>query len=548
MNHSHAPNRSHPRPLGRPIRTILSIVLATLTAATSAPAETPLELALDSVTQGDLARHINTLASDSLQGRSAGTDGGRAAGSYLVHQLHSSGLEGAGVDKDFYQEFSEKGFRNVLAVLPGNDPKLKNRYIVIGAHYDHVGLGAKTTSLGALGQIHNGADDNASGTAAVLEVAQALAQTRGLARGRSILFVFWDAEELGLLGSKHWTNHPTIPVSSIDMALNVDMVGRLRNSKLFVYGSRSGAGLRQLAAQPNALLKHPLAIQFDWDLKANSDHHPLFAKGVPVLFLHTGLHENYHRPSDDANLIAYDGLETITRLMIRLTLDAACKTSLPEYRQAAAVESEDYRHQLESAALTAQQRLGATWDEDLAQQGIIRLTRVSRNTAADNAKLKKGDRLLELAGWEINDVDEFSKRLLAADSTIAVVTQRRKKKKQPTQTTLSLPGDGRRLGFEWYTDEAEPKTVIVRGVVPTSPADRAGLKDADRILALDGRSIASVPDLRKRLNRPSAAMTLQVERQGRFQAIRFGSPTTTAGTVSSADSSRDQDAATDRDQ
>jgi len=540
------PNRPRLRPLRRPVAGILTVVLCTLATASAAPPE-PLESAFASVRRQDLARHINTLASDTLRGRSAGTDGGRAAGSYLVQQLRRIGIEPAGADGDFYQEFSEKGFRNVVSVLPGSDPQLKDRYIVVGAHYDHVGLGTKTTSLGGLGQIHNGADDNASGTAAVLEVAEALAHTRGLAHRRSILFVFWDAEELGLLGSKHWTTHPTIPISSIDMALNVDMIGRLRDQRLIVFGSRTGAGLRQLATGSNARLKQPLAMQFNWDLKANSDHHPFFAQGVPVLFLHTGLHENYHRPSDDADLIAYDGLETVTRLMVGLTHEAACRRNLPGFRKAAAGETEAYRRQLEAAALTAQQRLGATWDPELARQGIIQLTRVEDDTAADAARLKKGDRLLKLDGIDITGVDQFSWRLLASDSPIDVVAQRRRKKKF-RQVSLRLPGEPRRLGFEWYSDDAEPNSVVVRGVVPKSPADRAGLKNADRILALDGRSIQSPRDFSKLLGPTTTAITLRIERRGRFQSIRLVTTSSTPpGNVGATESSRRDDTPDRRD-
>jgi len=524
-------------PLQRPVAGILTVVLCTLATARPAPPK-PLESAFASVSRKDLARHINTLASDTLRGRSAGSDGGRAAGSYLVQQLRRIGVEPAAADGDFYQEFSEQGFRNVVSVLPGSDPKLKHRYIVVGAHYDHVGLGTRKTSLGGLGQIHNGADDNASGTAAVLEVAQALAHTRGLAQRRSILFVFWDAEELGLLGSKHWTTHPTIPLSSIDMALNVDMIGRLRDRRLIVFGSRTGIGLRQLAVGPNALLKQPLAMQFNWELKANSDHHPFFAQGVPVLFLHTGLHENYHRPSDDAELIVYDGLEAVTRLMVGLTHEAACRRNLPEFRKAAAGETEAYRRQLETAALTAQQRLGASWDLELARQGIIQLTRVEDDTAADAARLKKGDRLLKLGGKDISAADEFTWRLLASDSPIDVVAQRRGKKKS-RQVSLRLPGNPRRLGFEWYTDDAEPHSVVVRGVVPGSPANRAGLENADRILAVDGRSIERARDFGKLLAPTATAISLRIERRGRFQSIRLvTSSSMPPGKVGSTESPR----------
>ena len=532
------------RVLRRPVEAILTVVLTALAASATAAPPAPLDAALATVRHKDLANHINTLASDTLRGRAAGSDGGRAAGSYLVQQLRRIGIQPAGIGGDYFQEFSDKGFRNIVAVLPGSDPMLKNRYIVVGAHYDHVGLGTKTTSRGGLGQIHNGADDNASGTAAVLEVAEALAATDTLARGRSILFIFWDAEELGLLGSKHWTTHPTTPLSSIDMAVNVDMVGRLRDNQLFVYGTRTGSGLRQLAATTNAQLKRPLTFRYNWDLIANSDHHPFFANGIPVLFLHTGLHEQYHRPSDDADQISYDGLTTITKLMVGLTHRAACQAALPAYRQTAANESEAFRRQLESATVTAQERFGASWDSELAQQGVIQLTRVEKDTAADEANLKKGDRLLTLSGTDITNADKFTWQLLAADTAIDIVAQRRGKKKT-RQVSLQLPGAPRRLGFEWYADKAEPHSIIIRGVVPTSPAARSGLQNADRIVAIDGQSISRVPDFAELLAKKPLALTLRIERQGRFKKIRLTtasptSPQTTATGSPRRDDTRDR--------
>jgi len=500
---------------------VATLLIASITTSyTRAEPAQPLDRALASVRRTDLSQHINTLASDTLRGRAAGTDGGHAAGAYLVQQLRRVGLKPAGVDGDFYQEFSEKGFRNVLSVLPGTDPQLKDRYIVIGAHYDHVGLGTKRTSLGGIGQIHNGADDNASGSAAVLEVAEALAGTRQLDHRRSILFVFWDAEELGLLGSKYWTAHPTIPVSAIDMMLNVDMVGRLRDDRLVVFGSRTAAGLRRVAVEHNTRLKQPMTLDFNWDLLANSDHHPFFSKDIPVLFLHTGLHGQYHRPSDDADRIAWTGLERVTRLLLRLTHDAACRPETPGFRRGAAEESEAYRRQLESSALTAQQRLGATWDPELAGEGIIQLTAVADDTAADEAKLKKGDRLLKLGNVDIENAETFAWQILSSPAQIEVLTRRRNKRKLRIRTLL-LPGEPQRLGFEWYVDDAEPRAVVVSGVSPASPAGRAGLKNADRIVEVNGRPMAGGADFAKVLRRRDGTIQLRVERRGRYQPIRL---------------------------
>ncbi|MFP6766700.1 MAG: M20/M25/M40 family metallo-hydrolase, partial [Planctomycetaceae bacterium] len=272
--------RTHGQTIARESVTILTVllVLVAVTPGSTAEPASPVS-ALDTILRQDLARHINTLASDALEGRAAGTDGGRAAGNYIVQQLRRLALRPVGSDGDFYQEFSDKGYRNILAVLPGSDPELKKEFVLVGAHYDHVGLGTKITSRGPLGQIHNGADDNASGTAAVLEIAEALSTLQPAMR-RSIVFVFWDAEELGLLGSKHWMTTPTIPLTAIRLAINVDMVGRLKDRRLIVFGTRTGKGLRGFASRQNAPISDSLKLDFNWNLTANSDHHPFYKRGI----------------------------------------------------------------------------------------------------------------------------------------------------------------------------------------------------------------------------------------------------------------------------
>ena len=182
--------------------------------------------ALKRVTVADLKRHCVTLASDALEGREAGATGGKEACAYLRTELRKvSGIEAAGTS-GWLQEFAPD-YRNVLAVLPGSDPELSRELIVIGAHYDHVGRGNQTNSFGPFGHIHNGADDNASGVAALLELIEAFSSLTPAPR-RTLLFAFWDAEEAGLLGSKHWVRQPTRPLKDIRLVLNVDMLGRLR--------------------------------------------------------------------------------------------------------------------------------------------------------------------------------------------------------------------------------------------------------------------------------------------------------------------------------
>ena len=198
--------------------------------------------ALEGVTAADLRRHVSALADDTFEGRETGSRGGRAAAGYLQMQFKAYGLRPAGESGGYFQQFNGNS-RNILGMVEGSDPALRHEVILVSAHYDHVGYGNARNSFGPTGFIHNGADDNASGAATLLEVAQACAQLEPKPK-RSILFALWDAEESGLNGSKHWLAKPTLKLSDVRLMINMDMVGRLRNNKLTVYGART-AGAAQ---------------------------------------------------------------------------------------------------------------------------------------------------------------------------------------------------------------------------------------------------------------------------------------------------------------
>ena len=193
--------------------------------------------ALESISTEDLRQHVDYLAGNALEGREAGTPGSRKAADYLQARLDHLKIRAAGEDGGFLQPFSPN-FRNVLGLLEGSDPVLKNQVIIVSAHYDHVGYGTRENSQGPIGQIHNGADDNASGTSALLELSEAFDRLPQPPK-RSILFACWDAEEMEMLGSIHWADHPTIPLDLVVAVVNMDMIGRLRDNRLTVYGSRT---------------------------------------------------------------------------------------------------------------------------------------------------------------------------------------------------------------------------------------------------------------------------------------------------------------------
>jgi hypothetical protein len=204
-----------------------------------------------------------------------------------------------------------KQVRNVVATMAGADSQLRNEWIVVGAHYDHLGLGDRhSMSQSSIGQIHHGADDNASGSAGVLEFAAA-AVRNPQAFKRSLMFVAFAGEELGLLGSGHFVNHPPVPLEKMSAMLNFDMIGRVKDSRLFMGGVGTAAPFKGWLEEGSQAVG--LKLDYSESGNASSDHASFAGKRVPVLFFFSGLHSDYHRPSDTAEKInANGGIQTVT--------------------------------------------------------------------------------------------------------------------------------------------------------------------------------------------------------------------------------------------
>ena len=428
------------------------------------------------------------------------------------------GLRGAGVDGGYFQPFG-RGCRNVLALLEGSDPQWKQEIIVVGAHYDHVGYGNRRNSYGPFGYIHNGADDNASGVSGVLETADALLSL-ATAPKRSILFALWDGEEQGLWGSNHFVSNPTVPWENVVLAVNVDMIGRLRDQRLMLYGTRSGFGLRRLVAECNG--ESPLSLDFDWEMKANSDHYPFFARRVPVLMFHTGLHDDMHRPSDDTRLINADGMQLAARLVFSTVYELANRTDRQAYRAASRRESPSDRRELERPLPPAEPRLGIDWQVSPGEPGIV-VEDVESDSTAQRSGLRPGDRLLEFAGEPIRGGEPFRRTLLTAKSPVRMTVQRAGDP-EPIELVVELAGKPSRVGISWREDDAEPGTVILTRVIPGSPADVAELQPGDRVYAVAGLPFdgsASFFDLVTTLPSP---FELTVERNGRMRVVKLDVP------------------------
>lgn len=301
---------------------------------------------------------------------------------------------------------SRKTIRNVIGALSGSDPKLREQWVVIGAHYDHLGLGGRFALDPAMtGQIHHGADDNASGTAGVMELAR-IAETNPESWHRSVLFMAFAGEEIGLRGSSWFVNHPTVPLDKIDAMLNMDMIGRMNNEKLYVGGVGTSPGLKPLlqSLDPG---NDPNLIFSDTGY-GSSDHTSFNAKRIPVLFFFSGLHTDYHKASDTADKINSGGAMQILSLvygtMNRLSAQPA-KLSYAESLQAlpqpATPRSQGYGPYFGSVP---------DFRDDL--KGVL-FSAVQTNSPAAKAGLKAGDLLVEFDGKVIQNLQDYAYALRA---------------------------------------------------------------------------------------------------------------------------------------
>lgn len=478
-----------------------------------------LNLALESIQSSDLRRHVRHLADDTFEGREAGSRGGRAAGVYLGREFQKHQLAGGGTKQGYYQDY-DAGSRNLLGLLEGSDPVLKQEIVLIGAHYDHVGYGSPSNSFGPVGRIHNGADDNASGTAGLLEVVEAFVRLDPRPK-RTLLFALWDGEEKGLLGSKHWVANPTIPLERIRLAVNMDMIGRLRGNKLEIGGSRTARGLRQLVSRQNR--DSDMLLDFTWEMKDNSDHHSFFARRIPVLMPFTGLHDDYHRPSDDAEKINDAGMQQIARLVFRVAYELAEAPQLPGFRPASQTESPEAQKQIERPLAALPGRLGISWEIGQTEGRGVRVTQVAPRSPAEQAGLRVGDRIVQFAGREVTSGPLFRSLVLVSTSP-TTATFERAGEAAPLERSIKLTGGPVRLGLTWRVDEAEPDCIILTRVVTGSPAEIAGLRVNDRILAVGGQPFASGRDFQDLAVAAQSPVALTMERSGQTRELLLEIP------------------------
>jgi hypothetical protein len=403
-----------------------------------------------------LRQDIAHLASDRLEGRFTGSRGADSAAAYVARRFAALRLRPVVVTEDdaarcsgmrvsvrpaavphgpaasanvtgdfptcasFLQRFAARSAAlahaghvgdlaavNVVGLVEGSDPALRGQVVVVGAHYDHLGretMFASDPKAGAV--IHNGADDNASGTAAVLELARRL---KARPARRSVLFVAFSGEELGLLGSQYFVAHSPVPVDSMAAMLNFDMIGRLRGDSAIVYGVATAAELPGIVDSANAAGPR-LTVRAVGDGFGPSDHSSFYAKDVPVLHFFTDLHPDYHAATDDVEHINAPGTARVVALAEGVLRRVADRPARLTFRRAPSTQ------RMAGGDPSGRPRpyLGSIPDMagDDGVQGL-RLQGVTPESPADKAGLKAGDLVVEIDGKAVTDLYSYTDALYA---------------------------------------------------------------------------------------------------------------------------------------
>lgn len=366
---------------------------------------------------------VTFLSSDALEGRSTGSEGERKAADYIVQRFKDNYVQGKGTD-GYFQDFTFKPKtnphesatfttagdstltgRNVIGFI---DNEAENT-IVIGAHYDHLGFGDEGSLHAGKKAIHNGADDNASGVAVMLNLAKKLMKGN---INNNYLFIAFSGEEMGLLGSNYFTKNPTIDASKINYMINMDMVGRLKaDSTLAVYGTGTSPMFKQVLKAHNNRFK---LIQKESGV-GPSDHTSFYNINVPVLHFFTGQHSDYHKPTDDAEKLNYEGMETISNYLFNIISDLDDNGKLA------------FRKTKNESESTPRFKVGLGVMPDYLYDGKgLRIDGVSEGKPAQKAGLQKGDIVVKMGDTDITDMMAYMKALstFEAGNTTKVTVDR----------------------------------------------------------------------------------------------------------------------------
>lgn len=376
---------------------------------------------------------ISILASDSLQGREVGTEGEKMAASYIVEQFKKAGLSPKGT-AEFHQSFFVKTSNNpheqaeigadpdsagitgynVLGIIDNPSDEI----IVVGAHYDHLGLGIFSSLHRGKESIHNGADDNASGVAAMLHLARVLSKKK---LDRDIVFIGMSGEEKGLWGSNYFVKNPTIDLEKVDYMINMDMVGRLDNERgLAVHGTGTSPIWNWMVDNSNT---DSLKIMKSESGVGPSDHTSFYLQDIPVLHFFSGQHEDYHKPSDDSDKINVEGILQIASLIERIIID------LDDEEKIAFTKTKDQSQDSPRFTVT----LGVVPDYLFDGEGL-RIDGVSEDKPAIKAGIQKGDIVIQMGDSIVTDINSYMSALSSFEKGDA--------------TSVTVDRSGKKLTFE----------------------------------------------------------------------------------------------------
>jgi len=306
--------------------------------------------------------------------------------------------------------------RNVVMILPGEDETLKNEYIIIGAHFDHLGTGGAGSSSRAVDTVgvHHGADDNASGVGEMIELAEKFARTKG-SHSRSIVFSAFSGEEMGLLGSKYYVENPGIDLTKVNAMINLDMVGRLQEeNSLQIGGVGTAEGLKDL------IVSHSdtglIRLTFSEEGYGPSDHSSFYGKNIPVLFYSTGAHLDYHTPSDTWDKINYEGMVSISDQIFRVAENLANSAERLKFRESGP------RTDISRAVRRRGVTLGIMPDFAGNVKNGLRADFVTPGKPAALGGMKKGDIITSINGKTVNNIQDYMFRMgqLKHGQTISV--------------------------------------------------------------------------------------------------------------------------------